>query len=274
MSKDRLRFDTFSINSDNGSVSSETSVSTALRELKDLMNTMQQRNDIQDGKLRDLDNKIFSMECNKSSNTDTKIISNYDNTNELKWETKKQSERIGNLERKMKVLEESLEEEMDQSSLEIMEDATNIQQLFHDHNNFGTIKTQIKALKNGILLLLENFDHIPEVENLLREIYNASFGEAQDLLTNNFSAVQKVFMSVSFTPEIETETENEEEEDDDDEEEEEEKEKEEEEEEAEEEEDFESSSEENESQNPDYESAEETQSDYSTAKEIEANDSN
>ena len=299
-SKDRPSFDTISVNSDIGSVSSRsrTSVSLALRELKELMKDMQQRNEIQDGKLRDLDCKVFSIECLKGSDLDANRSSNYDNTSELKWETKRQSERIGNLERKIQVLENSWEEEMDKSSVEIMEDATNIQQLFHN-NNVGAIKTQIVALKNGILLLLENFNHIPEVENLLQEIYYAPFGEAQEILTNNFSAVQKAFTSVSFAPEIEFEDESkgegdgeeveeeEEEADDDDnvEEEEEEEveeddgeddEEEEEEDEEEENEDSESSSSsgENELENVNYESAEETQSQYSTAKETEVEDSN
>ena len=295
-SKDRPSFDTISVNSDFGSVSSRsrTSISSALRELKELMKDMQQRNEIQDGKLRDLDCKVFSLECLKGSNLDANRSSNYDNTSELKWETKRQSERIGNLERKIQVLENSWEEEMDKSSVEIMEDATNIQQLFHN-NNVGAIKTQIVALKNGILLLLENFSHIPDVENLLREIHNASFGEAQEILTNNFSAVQKAFTSVSFAPEIEFEDESEgegggeeveeeeEEADDDDnvekEEEEEveeddgEEDEEKEEDEEEENEDSESSSSgENELENVNYESAEDTQSQYSTAKETEAED--
>ena len=282
-----------------GSISSRTSVSLALRELKELMKDMQQRNEIQDGKLRDLDCKIFSIECLKSSDQDANRGRDYDSTTELKWETKRQSERIGALERKIQVLENSWEEEMDKSSVEIMEDATNIQQLFHN-NNVGGIKTQIVALKNGILLLLENFNHIPEVESLLREIYNASFGEAQEILTNNFSAVQKAFTSVSFAPEIEfedesegegdgEEVEEEEEEADDDDnveeeeeeevedgEEDEEEEEEEEEDEEEENEDSESSSSsgENELENVNYESAEDTQSQYSTAKETEAEDFN
>ena len=158
-----------------------------------------------------------------------------------------------------------------------MEDGTNIKQLFHN-NNVGAIKTQIVALKNGIILLLENFNHIPEVENLLREIYHASFGEAQEILTNNFLAVQKAFTSVSFAPEIEFEDESEGEgdgeevEEDDGEEEEEEDEEEDEEEENE---DSESSSSgENELENVNYESAEETQSQYSTAKETEVEDFN
>ena len=289
-SKDRPSFDTISVNSDSGSISRRTSVSLALRELRELMKDMQQRNEIQDGKLRDLDCKIFSIECLKGSDQDANRSRDYDNTSELKWETKRQSERIGDLERKIQVLEDSWEEEMDKSSVEIMEDATNIQQLFHN-NNVGAIKTQIVALKNGILLLLENFSHIPEVENLLREIYNASFGEAQEILTNNFSAVQKAFTSVSFAPEIEfedesegegdgDEVEEEEEEADDDNVEEEEGEEveeddgeEEEEEEGDEEEENEdsesSSSGENELENVNYESAEETQSQYSTAKETE-----
>ena len=207
-SKDRPSFDTISVNSDSGSVSSRTSVSLALRELKELMKDMQQRNEIQDIKLRDLDCKIFSIECLKVLDQDANRSSDCDNTTELKWETKRQSERIGDLERKIKDLEDSWEEEMDKSSVEIIEDASNIQQLFHN-NNVGAIKTQIVALKNGILLLLENFNHIPEVENLLREIYNASFGEAQEILTNNFLAVQKAFTSVSFAPEIEFESESE-----------------------------------------------------------------
>ena len=299
--KNRPSFDTISVNSDSGSVSSRTSVSLALRELKELMKDMQQRNEIQDSKLRDLDCKIFSIECLKGLDQDANRSSDYENTTELKWETKRQSERIGDLERKIQVLEDSWEEEMDKSSVEIMEDATNIQQLFYN-NNVGGIKTQIVALKNGILLLLENFNHIPEVESLLREIYNASFGEAQEILTNNFLAVQKAFTSVSFAPEIEFESESEgegdgeeveeeeeeedddeegeeedddeegEEEDDDDGEEEEEEEKEGEEEEKE---DSESSSSgENELENVNYESAEETQSQYSTAKETEVEDSN
>ena len=300
--KNRPSFDTISVNSDSGSVSSKTSVSLALRELKELMKDMQQRNEVQDNKLRDLDCKIFSIECLKGSDQDANRSSDYDNTTELKWETKRQSERIGDLERKIQVLEDSWEEEMDKSSVEIMEDATNIQQLFHN-NNVGGIKTQIVALKNGILLLLENFNHIPEVESLLREIYNASFGEAQEILTNNFLAVQKAFTSVSFAPEIEFESESEgegdgeeveeeqeeedddeegeeedddeegEEEDDDDGEEEEEEEKEDEEEEKE---DSESSSSsgENELENVNYESAEDTQSQYSTAEETEAEDFN
>ena len=292
-SKDRPSFDTISVNSDSGSVSSRTSVSLALRELKELMKDMQQRNEIQDSKLRDLDCKIFSIECLKGSDQDANRSRDYDNTSELKWETKRQSERIGDLERKIQVLEDSWEEEMDKSSVEIMEDATNIQQLFHN-DNVGAIKTQIVALKNGILLLLENFNHIPEVENLLREIYNASFGEAQEILTNNFLAVQKAFTSVSFAPEIEFESESEgegdgeeveeEETDDDDnvEEEEEEEEddgeeeEEDEEDEEEEKEDSESSSSsgENELENVTYESAEETQSQYSTAKETSVEDSN
>ena len=297
-SKDRSSFDTISVNSDIGSVSSRsrTSVSLALRELKELMKDMQQRNEVQDDKLRDLDCKIFSIECLKGSDQDANRGRDYDNTSELKWETKRQSERIGDLERKIQVLENSWEEEMDKSSVEIMEDATNIQHLFHN-NNVGAIKTQIVALKNGILLLLENFSHIPDVENLLREIYNASFGEAQEILTNNFSAVQKAFTSVSFAPEIEFEDESEgeggveeveEEADDDDnvEEEEEEEveeddgeedeEEEEEEDEEEENEDSESSSSsgENELENVNYESAEDTQSQYSTAKETEAEDFN
>ena len=293
-SKDHPSFDTISVNSDSGSVSSRTSVSLALRELKELMKDMQQRNEIQDSKLRDLDCKIFSIECLKGSDQDANRSRDYDNTSELKWETKRQSERIGDLERKIQVLEDSWEEEMDKSSVEIIEDATNIQQLFHN-NNVGAIKTQIVALKNGILLLLENFNHIPEVENLLREIYNASFGEAQEILTNNFLAVQKAFTSVSFAPETEFESESEgegdgeeveeEETDDDDnggeeegEEEEEddwEEEEEEEEDEEEEKEDSESSSSgENELENVNYESAEETQSQYSTAKETAVEDSN
>ena len=294
-SKDRPSFDTISVNSDSGSVSSRTSVSLALRELKELMKDMQQKNEIQDSKLRDLDCKIFSIECLKSSDQDANRSRDYDNTSELKWETKRQSERIGDLERKIQVLEDSWEEEMDKSSVEIMEDATNIQQLFHN-NNVGAIKTQIVALKNGILLLLENFNHIPEVENMLREIYHASFGEAQEILTNNFLAVQKAFTSVSFAPEIEFESEcegegdgekveeEEEKTDDDDggeeegEEEEEddgEEEEEEEEDEEEEKEDSESSSSgENELENVNYESAEETQSQYSTAKETAVEDSN
>ena len=220
-SKDRTSFDTISVNSDtSGSVSSRTSVSLALRELKELMKDMQQRYEIQDDKLRDLDGKIFSIECLKGSDQDANRSSDY-NTTELKWETKRQSERIGDLERKIKDLEDSWEEEMDKSSVEIIEDASNIQQLFHN-NNVGAIKTQIVALKNGILLLLENFNHIPEVENLLREIYNASFGEAQEILTNNFLAVQKAFTSVSFAPEIEFESESEGEGDDEEEEDEEE----------------------------------------------------
>ena len=302
-SKDRPSFDTISVNSDSGSVSSRTSVSLALRELKELMKDMQQRNEIQDSKLRDLDCKIFSIECLKGLDQDANRRSDYDDTTELKWETKRQSERIGDLEKKIHVLEDSWEEEMDKSSVEIMEDATNIQQLFHN-NNVGAIKTQIVALKNGILLLLENFDHIPEVENLLREIYNASFGEAQELLTNNFSAVQKAFISVSFAPEIEFESESEgegdgeevEEEEDDDEEGEEEdddeegeeeddvdgdgeeEEEEEEEDEEKEKEDSESSSSsgeiEDELENLNYESAEETQSQHSIAKETGVEDSN
>ena len=293
-SKDRPNFDTISVDSNRGSVSSRTPVSLALRELKELMKDLQQRNEIQDGKLRDLDCKIFSIECLKGSDQDANMRSrDYDNTSELKWVTKRQSERIGSLERKIQVLEDSWEEEMDKSSVEIMEDATNIQQLFHN-NNVWAIKTQIVALKNGILLLLENFDHIPEVENLLREIYNASFREAQELLTNNFSAVQKAFISVSFAPEIEFESEGEgdgeeveeeedddeegEEEDDDDDDGEEEEEEEEEEDEEEEKEDSESSSSsgeiEDELENVNYESAEETQSQYSTAKETEVKDSN
>ena len=292
-SKDRPSFDTISVNSDSGSVSSRTSVSLALRELKELMKDIQQRNEIQDSKLRDLDCKIFSIECLKGSDQDANRSRDYDNTSELKWETKRQSERIGDLERKIQVLEDSWEKEMDKSSVEIMEDATNIQQLFHN-DNVGAIKTQIVALKNGILLLLENFNHIPEVENLLREIYNASFGEAQEILTNNFLAVQKAFTSVSFAPEIEFESESEgegdgeeveeEETDDDDnvEEEEEEEEddgeeeEEDEEDEEEEKEDSESSSSsgENELENVTYESAEETQSQYSTAKETTVEDSN
>ena len=294
-SKDRPSFDTISVNSDSGSVSSRTSVSLALRELKELMKDMQQRNEIQDSRLRDLDCKIFSIECLKGSDQDANRSRDYDNTSELKWETKRQSERIGDLERKIQVLEDSWEEEMDKSSVEIMEDATNIQQLFHN-SNVGASKTQIVALKNGILLLLENFNHIPEVENMLREIYNASFGEAQEILTNNFLAVQKAFTSVSFAPEIEFEIESEgegdgeeveeeeEETDDDDggeeegEEEEEddgEEEEEEEEDEEEEKEDSESSSSgENELENVNYESAEETQSQYSTAKETAVEDSN
>ena len=286
--KNRPSFDTISVNSDSGSVSSRTSVSLALRELKELMKDMQQRNEIQDNKLRDLDCKIFSIECLNGSDQlqDANRSSDY-NTTELKWETKRQSERIGDLERKIQVLEDSWEEEMDKSSVEIMEDATNIQQLFQN-NNVGAIKTQIVALKNGILLLLENFNHIPEVENLLQEIYNASFGEAQEILTNNFSAVQKAFTSVSFAPEIEFESESEGEGDDEEVEEEEEEEtgdddngedqeeeeEEEEEDEEEEKEDSESSSSgENELENVDYESAEETQSQYSTAKETEVEDS-
>ena len=280
-SKDRPSFDTISVNSDSGSVSSRTSVSLALREMKELMKDMQQRNEIQDSKLRDLDCKIFSIECLKGSDQDANRSRDYDNTSELKWETKRQSERIGDLERKIQVLEDSWEEEMDKSSVEIMEDATNIQQLFRN-DNVGAIKTQIVALKNGILLLLENFNHIPEVENLLREIYNASFGEAQEILTNNFLAVQKAFTSVSFAPEIEFESESEgegeeveeeeEETDDDDNGEEEEEEQEDEEEEKE---DSESSSSgENELENVNYESAEETQSEYSTAKETEVEDFN
>ena len=303
-SKDRPSFDTISVDSNRGSVSSRTPVSLALRELKELMKDLQQRNEIQDGKLRDLDCKIFSIECLKGSDQDANMRSrDYDNTSELKWETKRQSERIGSLERKIQVLEDSWEEEMDKSSVEIMEDATNIQQLFHN-NNVGAIKTQIVALKNGILLLLENFDHIPEVENLLREIYNASFGEAQELLTNNFSAVQKAFISVSFATEIEFESESEgegdgeevEEEEDDDEEGEEEdddeegeeeddvdgdgeeEEEEEEEDEEKEKEDSESSSSsgeiEDELENLNYESAEETQSQHSIAKETGVEDSN
>ena len=290
-SKDRPSFDTISVNSDSGSVSSRTSVSLALRELKELMKDLQQRNEIQDSKLRDLDCKIFSIECLKGSDEDANRSRDYDNTSELKWETKRQSERIADLERKIQVLEDSWEEEMDKSSVEIMEDATNIQQLFHN-NNVGAIKTQIVALKNGILLLLENFNHIPEVENMLREIYNASFGEAQEILTNNFLAVQKAFTSVSFAPEIEFESEGEgdgekveeeeEETDDDDggeeegeEEDDGEEEEEEEEDEEEEKEDSESSSSgENELENVNYESAEETQSQYSTAKETAVEDSN
>ena len=297
-SKDRPSFDTISVNSDSGSVSSRTSVSLALRELKELMKDMQQRNEIQDSKLKDLDCKIFSIECLKGSDQDANRSLDYDNTSELKWETKRQSERIGDLERKIQVLEDSWEEEMDKSSVEIMEDATNIQHLFHN-NNVGAIKTQIVALKNGILLLLENFKHIPEVENLLQEIYNASFGEAQEILTNNFLAVQKAFTSVSFAPEIEFESESEgegdgeeveeeeeeEETDDDDNGEEEEGEEVDEddgeedegkeEDEEEEKEDSESSSSgENELQNVNYDSAEETQSQYSTAKETEVEDSN
>ena len=263
VSKDHRSFDTVSIDSDGGSVSSGSPVSLALRELRELVKSMQQRNEIQDDKLRDLDNKIFSMECNKGSALDTKISSNYDNTNELKWETKRQSERIGNLERKIKVLEESLNEEMDQSSVEIMEDATNIQQLFHD-NNVGAIKTQIVALKNGVLLLLNNFDHTPDIESLLRELYDASFEETQEILVRNFSAIQKAFTSVSFAPEIKSQTESEEDEEEEEEEEEEDKA----------EKDDGSSSEENERKNEDYESAEDTQSEYLTTKETESEDSN
>ena len=282
-SKDRPSFDTISVNSDSGSVSSRTSVSLALRELKELMKDMQQRNEIQDSKLRDLDCKIFSIECLKGLDQDANRRSDYDDTTELKWETKRQSERIGDLEKKIHVLEDSWEEEMDKSSVEIMEDATNIQQLFHN-NNVGAIKTQIVALKNGILLLLENFTHIPEVENLLQEIYNASFGEAQEILTNNFLAVQKAFTSVSFAPEIEFESESEGEVDDEEVEEEEEEIEEDdgEEEEDEEDEDDEledkedsesSSSGENDQLENVNESAEETQSQYSTAKETEVEDS-
>ena len=281
-SKDRPSFDTISVNSDSGSVSSRTSVSLALRELKELMKDMQQRNEIQDSKLRDLDCKIFSIECLKGLDQDANRSNDYDNTTELKWETKRQSERIGDLERKIQVLEDSWEEEMDKSSVEIMEDATNIQQLFHN-NNVGGIKTQIVALKNGILLLLENFNHIPEVESLLREIYNASFGEAQEILTNNFLAVQKAFTSVSFAPEIEFESESEGEGDDEEVEDEEEEIEEDDGEEEEDEEDKDdekedkddsesSSSGENELENVN-ESAEETQSQYSTAKETEVEDS-
>ena len=281
-SKDRPSFDTISVNSDSGSVSSRTSVSLALRELKELMKDMQQRNEIQDSKLRDLDCKIFSIECLKGLDQDANRSSDYDNKTELKWETKRQSERIRDLERKIQVLEDSWEEEMDKSSVEIMEDATNIQQLFHN-NNVGGIKTQIVALKNGILLLLENFNHIPEVESLLREIYNASFGEAQEILTNNFLAVQKAFTSVSFAPEIEFESESEGEGDDEEVEDEEEEIEEDDGEEEEDEEDKDdekedkddsesSSSGENELENVN-ESAEETQSQYSTAKETEVEDS-
>ena len=100
-SKDRPSFDTISVNSDSGSVSSRTSVSLALRELKELMKDMQQRNEIQDSKLRDLDCKIFSIECLKgyeSADQDANRSRDYDNTSgltrALKWETKRQSERI------------------------------------------------------------------------------------------------------------------------------------------------------------------------------------
>ena len=91
---------------------------------------------------------------------------NHDNTNEIKWETKRQSERIGDLERKIKRLEQSCEDEMDQSFVKTVEDATNVQQLFQS-NDVGVIK------------LLDNFDHIPEIENLLRRICDALFKEAQ-----------------------------------------------------------------------------------------------
>ena len=49
---------------------------------------------------------------------------------------------MGNLERKSKVLEDSWEDKMDQlGGFETKEDATNIQQLFHN-NNVEAIKTQ------------------------------------------------------------------------------------------------------------------------------------
>ena len=52
-------------------MTSETSVSLALRELKDLMKNVQQRNDKQDDKLRELDAKIFSLEYSKRDDLPT-----------------------------------------------------------------------------------------------------------------------------------------------------------------------------------------------------------
>ena len=213
VNKDRRNLDNLSINSDIESVSvtSETSVSLALRELKDLMKNVQQRNDKQDDKLRELDAKIFSLEYSKRDDLPAIMDYNHDNTNEIKWETKRQSERIGDLERKIKSLEQSCEDEMDQSFVKTVEDATNVQQLFQS-NDVGAIKKQIVALKNGVLLLLDNFDHIPEIENLLRRIYDASFKEAQEIVHKNFSALQKAFTSVSFEqkPNFESEDESDE----------------------------------------------------------------
>ena len=211
--KDHRNLDNLSINSDIESVSvtSETSVSLALRELKDLMKNVQQRNDKQDDKLRELDAKIFSLEYSKRDDLPAIMDYNHDNTNEIKWETKRQSERIGDLERKIQKLEQSCEDEMDQSFVKTVEDATNVQQLFQS-NDVGAIKKQIVALKNGALLLLDNFDHIPEIENLLRQIYDASFREAQEIVHQNFYALQKAFTSVSFEqqPNFESEDESDE----------------------------------------------------------------
>ena len=213
VNKDRRNLDNLSINSDIESVSvtSETSVSLALRELKDLMKNVQQRNDKQDDKLRELDAKIFSLEYSKRDDLPAIMDYNHDNTNEIKWETKRQSERIGDLERKIQKLEQSCEDEMDQSFVKTVEDATNVQQLFQS-NDVGAIKKQIVALKNGVLLLLDNFDHIPEIENLLRQIYDASFREAQEIVHQNFYALQKAFTSVSFEqkPNFESEDESDE----------------------------------------------------------------
>ena len=213
VNKDHRNLDNLSINSDIESVSvtSETSVSLALRELKDLMKIVQQRNDKQEDKLRELDAKIFSMEYSKRDDLPALMNYNHDNTNEIKWETKRQSERIGDLERKIKRLEQSCEDNMDQSFVKTVEDATNVQQLFQS-NDVGSIKKQIVALKNGVLLLLDNFDHSPEIENLLRRIYDASFKEAQEIVYKNFSALQKAFTSVSFEqkPNFESEDESDE----------------------------------------------------------------
>ena len=51
---------------------------------------------------------------NKGSDLEKKISSNYEDTNELRWEIISQSERVGNLERKFKVMEDSWEDKMDQ----------------------------------------------------------------------------------------------------------------------------------------------------------------
>ena len=82
-------------------------------------------------------------ETNKGSELEKKISSYCDDTNDLRWQIKSQSKRVGNLGRKFQGLEDSWEDRMDKFSLEtIIGDATNIEQLFHN-NNAGAIKHRV-----------------------------------------------------------------------------------------------------------------------------------
>ncbi len=189
---------------------SKVLIDETLTELKNLMKNLERNVESQENKIRDLNSQVFLLDYRLKDITKSvneikpPQFYNYEaDIQELQWDNKRHFGKISDIENKLEKIEKILEEDNEQSFDEMIRDILDIQSLL-EGNDIETIKSRIPELKNAVIaiskVLIDSLS--PDQEQLLNSITNATVAEAKDILNNNVSSLQNLFLSLPTENEL------------------------------------------------------------------------